>query len=64
MYLTEWARLVGVHPQTMYRWFQEGWLPVLAVRVEFHEGFLRLQDYLLAWARFAEWCSARGQTAH
>jgi putative resolvase len=31
--LTEWARLRGVHPQTAYRWFREGTLPVPAVRV-------------------------------
>jgi putative resolvase len=31
--LTEWARLRGVHPQTAYRWFREGSLPVPAVRV-------------------------------
>lgn len=33
MNLTEWARLQGVHPQTVYRWFREGTLPVPAVRV-------------------------------
>ena len=31
--LTEWARSQGVHPQTAYRWFREGTLPVPAVRV-------------------------------
>jgi putative resolvase len=31
--LTEWARAHGVHPQTAYRWFREGALPVPAVRV-------------------------------
>jgi putative resolvase len=31
--LTEWARAQGVHPQTVYRWFREGTLPVPAVRV-------------------------------
>jgi putative resolvase len=31
--LTEWARLQGLHPQTAYRWFREGALPVPAVRV-------------------------------
>lgn len=31
--LTEWARRQGVHPQTAYRWFREGTLPVPAVRV-------------------------------
>jgi len=31
--LTEWARLQGIHPQTAYRWFREGMLPVPAVRV-------------------------------
>jgi putative resolvase len=31
--LTEWARLQGMHPQTAYRWFREGTLPVPAVRV-------------------------------
>ena len=33
MNLTEWARLQGVHPQTAYRWFREGTMPVLAVKV-------------------------------
>ncbi len=31
--LTEWARMQGIHPQTAYRWFREGTLPVPAVRV-------------------------------
>jgi putative resolvase len=31
--LTEWARAQGVYPQTAYRWFREGTLPVPAVRV-------------------------------
>ena len=34
MNLTQWARLRGVHPQTAYRWFREGTLPVPAVRVD------------------------------
>ena len=33
MNLTEWARRQGIHPQTAYRWFHEGTLPVPAVRV-------------------------------
>ena len=33
MNLTQWARALGVHPQTAYRWFREGTLPVPAVRV-------------------------------
>ena len=32
MNLTEWARAQG-HPQTAYRWFREGTLPVPVVRV-------------------------------
>lgn len=31
--LTEWAKAQGVHPQTAYRWFREGTLPVPAERV-------------------------------
>jgi putative resolvase len=31
--LTEWARALGVHPQTARRWFREGTLPVPAMRV-------------------------------
>jgi len=31
--LTEWARHQGVHPQTAFRWFHAGTLPVPAVRV-------------------------------
>ena len=31
--MTEWARSQGVHPQTAYRWFRNGSLPVPAVRV-------------------------------
>ncbi len=30
MKLAEWARSVGVHPRTAYRWWQEGTLPVPA----------------------------------
>jgi putative resolvase len=33
MNLTEWARTQGIHPQTAYRWFRNGTLPVPAVRV-------------------------------
>lgn len=33
MNLTQWARLQGVHPQTAYRWFRDGTLPVPAVRI-------------------------------
>ena len=33
MNLTEWARLQGIHPQTAYRWFHAGTLPIPAVRV-------------------------------
>ncbi len=33
MNLTDWAKAQGVHPQTAYRWFREGTLPVPAVRV-------------------------------
>jgi putative resolvase len=31
--LTQWARAHDVHPQTAYRWFRQGTLPVPAVRV-------------------------------
>ncbi|MHB8320361.1 MAG: IS607 family transposase, partial [Acidimicrobiales bacterium] len=33
MNLTEWARVQGIHPQTAYRWFHAGTLPVPAVRI-------------------------------
>lgn len=33
MNLAEWARAEGVHPQTAYRWFRNGTLPVQAERV-------------------------------
>ncbi len=33
MSLTGWARQQGVYPQTAYRWFRGGTLPVPAVRV-------------------------------
>ncbi|MGP8300268.1 IS607 family transposase [Streptomyces inhibens] len=33
MNLKEWAKAQGVHPQTAYRWFREGTLPVAATRV-------------------------------
>jgi putative resolvase len=32
--LAEWARANGVHPQTAYRWFREGRMPVPARRLE------------------------------
>jgi putative resolvase len=31
--LAEWARRNGVHPQTAYRWFREGTMPVPARRL-------------------------------
>jgi predicted site-specific integrase-resolvase len=33
MNLSEWANLQGMHPQTAYRWFREGTLPVPARQV-------------------------------
>ena len=33
MNLTQWARSQGIHPQTAYRWFRNGTLPVPAIRV-------------------------------
>ncbi len=33
MKLAEWARSYGVHPQTAYRWFREGTMPVPATRL-------------------------------
>jgi putative resolvase len=33
MKLAEWAREYGVHPQTAYRWFREGKMPVPARRL-------------------------------
>jgi putative resolvase len=33
MKLSEWARATGVHPQTAYRWFREGTMPVSARRL-------------------------------
>jgi putative resolvase len=33
MNLKEWAKAQGVHPQTAYRWFREGTLPVPAQKV-------------------------------
>ena len=33
MNLTDWARQNGIHPQTAYRWFRNGTLPVPARRV-------------------------------
>jgi len=48
--LTEWARLQGLHPQTAYRWFREGKLPVPAVRVN-SRSVLVAPDAALASAR-------------
>ena len=50
MNLTEWARLQGIHPQTAYRWFREGTLPVPAVRVS-SRSVLVAPDAALAPAR-------------
>ena len=33
MKLAQWARAYGVHPQTAYRWFREGTIPVPARRL-------------------------------
>ena len=33
MNLSEWAKLQGIHPQTAYRWFREGALPVPARQI-------------------------------
>jgi hypothetical protein len=34
-----------------------------AVRAEVEEGFYRLREYLRAWARYTDWCSAHGVIA-
>ena len=31
-----------------------------AVRAEIEEGYYALREYLRAWARYADWCDARG----
>ncbi len=31
-----------------------------AVRAEIEEGFHQLREYLRSWARFGDWCEARG----
>jgi len=31
-----------------------------AVRAEIEEGFHQLREYLRPWARFSDWCEARG----
>ena len=31
-----------------------------AVRAEIEEGFYQLREYLRSWARFTDWCDARG----
>jgi len=46
--LTEW--LQGIHPQTAYRWFREGTLPVPAVRVS-SRSVLVVPDAVTAPAR-------------
>jgi putative resolvase len=33
MNLSEWANRQGIHPQTAYRWFREGTLPVPARQI-------------------------------
>ncbi len=33
MNLSEWANVQGVHPQSAYRWFREGMLPVPARQI-------------------------------
>ncbi|MFF5208702.1 hypothetical protein [Streptosporangium sp. NPDC000396] len=33
MKLAQWARSQGIHPQTAYRWFREGKMPVPARRL-------------------------------
>ena len=48
--MTDWARLQGLHPQTAYRWFREGKLPVPAVRVN-SRSVLVAPDAALAPAR-------------
>ena len=33
---------------------------VFALRAEIESGFVRLVEYLGAWASFADWCETRG----
>jgi putative resolvase len=48
--LTEWAGSQGVHPQTAYRWFREGVLPVPAVRVNSRSVLVSPDVLAGAWA--------------
>jgi hypothetical protein len=34
-----------------------------AVRAEIEEGFFQLREYLRSWARYSDWCDARGVVA-
>lgn len=52
MNLTQWARLQGVHPQTAYRWFREGTLPVPAVRVNSRSVLVFPESAVVAAAAF------------
>src|SRR6266545_3525802 len=49
MKLAEWARANGVHPQTAYRWFRQGTMPVPARRLPSGTIVVEHQDRL---ARF------------
>ena len=59
MNLAEWARLQGVHPQTAYRWFRDGTLPVPAVRVNSRSVLVAPEAALTALTRGAVGLYAR-----
>ena len=50
--LAEWARSEGVHPQTAYRWFREGMLPVPAVPAESTHGIGQFGQQRCAGSRW------------
>jgi len=46
MKLAEWARVNGVHPQTAYRWFRQGTMPVPARRLPSGTILVDVPDHL------------------
>lgn len=56
MKLAEWARSYGVHPNTAYRWFRDGTMPVPARRLASGTIVVEPQPTATATGRTAAYC--------
>ncbi len=63
MKLAQWARSYGVHPNTAYRWFCDGTMPVPARRLASGTIVVEQQPANLASGRTVAYCRVSSTTS-